>query len=66
MHLTKREEEVLELISQGYSNTEIVTKLFVSTHTVKAHSESIYYKIGARNRAEATRLYLTKEIKNML
>ena len=44
----------------------IATKLFVSTHTVKAHSESIYYKIGARNRVEATRLYLTKEIKNML
>ena len=62
MYLTKREKEVLDLISRGYSNREIADKLVVSTHTVKAHSESIYYKIGARNRVDATRLYLTKEI----
>ena len=43
-HLTEREFEVLQLVSQGYSNQEISKKIFVSSHTVKAHLENIYRK----------------------
>ena len=61
-NLTNRECDVLELISYGYSNREIADRLFVSTHTIKAHISSLLYKISAKNRVEATRIYLTKLI----
>ena len=61
-NLTNREYDVLELIRYGYSNREIADRLFVSTHTIKAHISSLLYKIGAKNKAEATRIYLTRLI----
>jgi two-component system response regulator DesR len=51
--LTEREREVLDLIAQGATNREIAAQLFLSPHTVKEHSSSLYRKLGARNRAEA-------------
>lgn len=42
--LTKREIEILELVSQGYSNKEIASKLFISTNTVKNHISNIMQK----------------------
>lgn len=66
MHLTEREIGVLKLICQGFSNKEIADKLFISTHTVKAHISSIFYKMRARNRAQASFLYTTKTMLNVL
>jgi len=51
--LTAREGEVLALIAQGLSNTEICERLFVSQATVKSHVNRIFAKIGARDRAQA-------------
>lgn len=51
--LSKREMEVLVLIAAGESNQEIATKLFVSTSTVKTHSNRLYRKLGARSRTQA-------------
>lgn len=51
--ISKREQEVLELIAQGLSNREIAEKLFLSPHTVKSHSSSLFIKLGARRRTEA-------------
>jgi len=51
--LTAREAEVLALIAQGLSNTEICERLFVSQATVKSHVNRIFSKIGARDRAQA-------------
>jgi len=50
--LTSREEEILSLISQGYTNKEIAVKLFLSKRTVDGYRESILYKFGARNTAQ--------------
>ena len=63
--LTKRELEVIELIMQGYTNREISDKLTISSHTAKAHVESIFRKLGVFNRVQATVKYLkmTSEIK---
>jgi two-component system response regulator DesR len=51
--LTQREQEVLDLIALGATNREIAAKLYLSPHTVKEHSSSLYRKLEARNRAEA-------------
>jgi DNA-binding NarL/FixJ family response regulator len=51
--LTDREREVLEAIASGATNREIAQTLFLSPHTVKEHSSSLYRKLGVRNRAEA-------------
>ena len=52
-NLTKREREVLYLLSQGKSNQEIAEKLCLSIETVKSHLQKIYSKINVRNRNEA-------------
>jgi DNA-binding NarL/FixJ family response regulator len=53
--LTPREAEVLKLIAEGRSNAEIAETLFVSAATVKTHVNRIFYKTGARDRAQAVR-----------
>ncbi|HET9103585.1 MAG TPA: response regulator transcription factor [Solirubrobacteraceae bacterium] len=51
--LTEREREVLDLIAAGSTNREIAATLFLSPHTVKEHTSTLYRKLGARNRADA-------------
>jgi two-component system response regulator DesR len=51
--LSGREREVLTEIASGATNREIAQRLYLSPHTVKEHTSSIYRKLGVRNRAEA-------------
>lgn len=53
--ISKREHEVLELVSSGLSNQEIAEKLFVSTSTIKTHVSSILAKLDASRRTQAIR-----------
>ena len=53
--LTKRELEVLGLMSQGLSNKEIAAQLFLSTGSVKQYAHRIYQKLRVSNRREAVR-----------
>jgi DNA-binding NarL/FixJ family response regulator len=53
--LTPREAEVLKLIASGLSNAEIAEALIISHATVKTHVNRIFYKTGARDRAQAVR-----------
>ena len=51
--LSKREYEVLLLISAGYSNKEIADQLFVTESTIKTHVSNILLKLDAKRRTEA-------------
>lgn len=53
--LTEREAEVLVMASQGWSNIEIASALYVSANTVKTHLSSVYKKLGVGNRTSAAR-----------
>ncbi len=52
--LTPRERQVLGLVSRGFSNREIATRLVLSEKTVRNHVERTYAKIGATNRVGAS------------
>src|SRR3954451_4265429 len=51
--LSERERQVLELIASGSTNREIADRLFLSPHTVKDHTSTLYKKVKAKNRADA-------------
>jgi DNA-binding NarL/FixJ family response regulator len=51
--LSKRETEVLKLLSEGISNQEIADKLFISENTVKTHTSRLFEKLGVKNRTAA-------------
>lgn len=51
--LSEREEDVLQLIANGYTNKEIAGRLYLAEGTVKNYVTSILGKIGARDRTQA-------------
>lgn len=53
--LTDREAEVLKLVSEGHTRTEIAQKLNVSVSTVKRHVESIFAKLEVNNKISAVK-----------
>jgi len=53
--LTKREVEILRLVAEGYSNSQLAKMLWVTEQTVKFHLSNIYRKLSVANRTEASR-----------
>lgn len=51
--LSAREQEILDLLSQGKVSKEIADRLAISYHTVRVHTKHIYEKLHVRSRAEA-------------
>ena len=51
--LSSREQELLKLLSQGFSNKEIADRLNIAYQTVKVHFKHIYEKLHVRSRTEA-------------
>lgn len=52
--LTKRENEVLELLMDGLTYKEIADKCFISVQTLNSHIKNIYTKLGVHSRAEVS------------
>lgn len=59
IRLSAREEEVLVLLSRGFSNKEIADKLGLSIETVSTYLKQTYRKMHVRSRTEAVARYLT-------
>jgi DNA-binding CsgD family transcriptional regulator len=55
LYISKREYEVLQLISKGMSNQQIADSLFVSENTIKKHISSLFLKLDVARRTEAIR-----------
>jgi DNA-binding NarL/FixJ family response regulator len=49
--LSEREQEIITLIAEGFTNTTIAEKLFLSPHTVNTHRKNIMHKLGVKNTA---------------
>ena len=58
--LTKREEEILGFLAQGFFYKEIAESLSISVETVRTHIRNIYEKLQVRTRTEAILKYLKK------
>lgn len=53
--ITRREKDVLQLVVEGYTNSEIAEKLFVSPATVDTHRKSLLAKFNMKNTASLVR-----------
>ncbi|MBE0682271.1 MAG: response regulator transcription factor [Anaerolineales bacterium] len=62
LDLTQRERDVLALMIEGLSNTQIAGRLTVSPSTIKSHVSSILSKLGVASRTEAVTLALRNHI----
>lgn len=60
--LTAREKEVLALMANGSSNSEIATSLYLSEGTVKNQVSSTYSKLGTSDRTRAVLIVLKKKL----
>lgn len=60
--LTRREQEVLELLVYGYTNVEIAEKLFISDRTVETHRANITGKLELKTRADLVRFAIDSGI----
>lgn len=60
LNLTNREYQILKLIVQGYSNSGIAEKLFLSLSTIKTHVSNLYVKMNVKSRFQA--IALAKEM----
>ena len=57
--LSAREQEILDLLSQGKVSKEIADRLAISYHTVRVHTKHIYEKLHVRSRSEAVLKYMS-------
>ena len=60
--LTKREREVLQLLSEGLRQDEIAERLFITRKTVGTHVENILRKLGVRSQTQAVALAFREEL----
>lgn len=57
---SRRESEVLEMASQGLTNSEIAARLGLTVHAVKFRLAAVYRKLGVTNRTEAAVAYIQR------
>jgi transcriptional regulator of acetoin/glycerol metabolism len=60
--LTDAEHTVTELVSDGLTNRQVATKLYLSPHTVDAHLRHIFHKLGINSRVELVRIATARTV----
>ena len=67
VRMTKREKQVIELISEGHTNKEIAQKLHLSTYTIKSHVHNILEKLALSTRVQIAKyLHDSRKTKSAL
>ena len=61
--LTEREEEVLKMLAEGWTNMRMANALSVSERTIRFHLSNIYGKLGVSSRVEAISWALKRDIR---
>jgi len=62
IELTRRECELLRLITKGYTSTEIADKMFLGYETIRSYRKNLHLKLGAHNTAELTKIALDMKL----
>jgi len=62
--LSKREQQVVELVLQGLTDPQIAKELIVSVYTVRAHLTNIYNKLGCDRGKVGIFVHKIKELTN--
>jgi DNA-binding NarL/FixJ family response regulator len=52
-NFTRQEGIVLGLLSRGYTNADIMERLYITKNTLKTHMRNIFWKIGVNDRTQA-------------
>ncbi len=60
--LTQREKELLRLVMEGYTNTEIADKIFLSPETIKGYRKNLLLKLGAKNTAVLVKMAIEQKL----
>ena len=61
-NLTKAEERVAQLVSEGHTNQSVASVLGVSIHTVNTHLRAVFRKMGVRSRVQLANVMNAKAI----
>ncbi|MBB2146255.1 response regulator [Pedobacter sp. LMG 31464] len=59
--LTKRETEILDLIAEGQTKTQVADQLFIDLETVRSHVKNIYIKLDVNSKSDAIKIAKTKK-----
>jgi NarL family two-component system response regulator LiaR len=60
--LSEREQEVLQLVTRGYTNKEMADALIVSAETIKTHMTNILEKLQAKDRTHVAVIGLRRDL----
>ena len=60
--LTRRERELLRLVTEGYTNAEIAEKIFLSPETIKGYRKNLLLKLDAKNTAVLVKIALEQKL----
>lgn len=60
--LTRRETDLLRLITEGFTNEEIGEKLFLGTETIKSYRKNLLFKLNAKNTAAMVKMALEEKL----
>jgi len=62
IELTRRERELLRMITKGYTSTEIADKMFLGYETIRSYRKNLHLKLDAHNTAELTKIALDMKL----